>query len=133
MLSGTISGNRAYSSSGGGGVVNFGTFTMKGGTISDNIAYNGPAGTWYTGIGGGINNRGTLNLEGGIITGNHAYDGAGIYNGGTLFVGGTAQIISNGATGGRGGGIYSGNSLITFDGPGSSLNPTTHIYHHHLN
>ena len=118
MLSGTISGNRAYSSSGGGGVVNFGTFTMKGGTISDNIAYNGPAGTWYTGIGGGINNRGTLNLEGGIITGNHAYDGAGIYNGGTLFVGGTAQIISNGATGGRGGGIYSGNSLITFDGPG---------------
>ena len=152
MVSGTISGNGA--SGNGGGVMNYGTFTMKGGSISDNTAYNGPAGTWYNGQGGGIyNNVGTLNLEGGSLSNNHAYDGAGIYNyygtlnliggsisgniaringggiynfdysgtGSKLFIGGTTQIINNEATSGYGGGIYSSNPLVTFDGPGVAV------------
>ena len=116
MVSGNISGNGA--SGNGGGVMNYGTFTMKDGTISDNTAYNGPAGTWFTGAGGGLyNNGGTLNLDGGSISNNHAYDGAGIYSSsGTLSIGGTIRIVSNGPTGGYGGGIYSGNSLVIFDG-----------------
>lgn len=115
LIGGKISGNGATGE--GGGVMNYGTFTVESGLISDNIAYNGPAGTWYTGKGGGIYNSGTAYLKGGSISGNNAYDGAGIYNSaGTLFVGGTIHIISNEAN--SGGGIYSGNSQVTFDGPG---------------
>ena len=122
LASGTISGNGAVYN--GGGIYNYGTFTMKGGTISDNIVYYGGAGTWGTTAGCGIYNAqgGMLNLEGGCISGNKAENGGGIYSFyGTLFIGGTTQIISNGAIGGHGGGIYCRNSLTTFDGPGVAV------------
>jgi hypothetical protein len=77
MVSGTVSGNSAFD---GSGVKNYGTFTMKGGSISQNKAYSAPAGIWATSSGGGVDNSGTFNLEGGSISGNYAHSGGGVFN-----------------------------------------------------
>ena len=69
----------------GAAVYNTGAFNMYGGIISNN-------GT--TARGGGVYNAGVCNLYGGLITNNGA--GGGVYNNGTLTVGGTATV-----TGGR--------------------------------
>lgn len=81
MVSGKISGNSdtyVYSTSGtllggcGGGVINYGNFTMFGGEISGNIVSR---------YGGGVYNTGTFVMLGGVIVGNIAWDrGGGVYN-----------------------------------------------------
>ena len=68
----------------GAAVYNNGTFNMYGGTISNN-------GT--SARGGGVYNAGVCNLYGGLITNNGA--GGGVYNNGTLSVGGTATVTGN--------------------------------------
>ena len=65
----------------GAAVCNTGTFNMYGGTIRDN-------GT--TARGGGVYNAGVCSLYGGTITNNGS--GGGVYNNGTLTVGGTATV-----------------------------------------
>ena len=65
----------------GAAVCNTGTFNMYGGTISNN-------GT--SARGGGVYNAGVCNLYGGLITNNGS--GGGVYNNGTLTVGGTATV-----------------------------------------
>ncbi len=65
----------------GAAVYNKGTFNMYGGTISNN-------GT--SARGGGVYNAGVCNLYGGLITNNGS--GGGVYNNGTLTVGGTATV-----------------------------------------
>ena len=65
----------------GAAVYNNGTFNMYGGIISNN-------GT--TARGGGVYNAGVCNLYGGLITDNGSGDG--VYNNGTLTVGGTATV-----------------------------------------
>lgn len=68
----------------GAAVYNTGTFNMYGGTISNN-------GT--TARGGGVYNAGACNLYGGTITNNGT--GGGVYNSGTLSVGGSATVTGN--------------------------------------
>lgn len=69
MTGGVITGNE--STSGGGGVVNYGTITIIGGTISNNLA---------TTRGGGIWNGGALTLGAATIEGNEAkVAGGGIF------------------------------------------------------
>lgn len=65
----------------GAAVYNNGTFNMYGGIISNN-------GT--TARGGGVYNAGVCSLYGGLITDNGS--GGGVYNNGTLTVGGTATV-----------------------------------------
>jgi len=65
----------------GAAVYNTGTFNMYGGTINDNNT---------TARGGGVYNAGACNLYGGTITNNGT--GGGVYNNGTLTVGGTATV-----------------------------------------
>jgi predicted outer membrane repeat protein len=110
-----ISGNTATKTGEGGGIYNsrYGTVTLISSSITGNDAEQG---------GGIYNYYGIVNLGGGSINGNTATnDGGGIYNWdfgpfSTLFISGTSLIINNEATTGTGGGIYSGNSLVTFDG-----------------
>ena len=72
------------STANGAAVCNNGTFNMYGGTISNN-------GT--SARGGGVYNAGACNLYGGTITNNGT--GGGVYNNGTLTVGGTATVTGN--------------------------------------
>lgn len=65
----------------GAAVYNNGTFNMYGGTISN----NGTSARC-----GGVYNAGVCNLYGGLITNNGS--GGGVYNNGTLTVGGTATV-----------------------------------------
>jgi hypothetical protein len=68
----------------GGGILNQGTLTVSGCTLSDN----------FTNYGGGIYNTGTLTVTGCTVSGNHAeYRGGGILNDGTLTV--TGSLFSN--------------------------------------
>jgi len=77
-----ISGNS------GGGVYNFGKFTMNGGKIINNSR---------SGNGGGVLNENSaiFTMNGGEINNNTASAGGGVYNSGTLNLGGTAKIHTN--------------------------------------
>lgn len=79
MYNGRLQGTT--STADGAAVYNTGTFNMYGGTIRDN-------GT--SARGGGVYNAGVCNLYGGTITNNGS--GGGVYNNGTLTVGGTATV-----------------------------------------
>ena len=79
MYNGRLRGTT--STADGAAVYNNGTFNMYGGTISD-------IGT--TARGGGVYNASVCNLYGGLITNNGS--GGGVYNNGTLTVGGTATV-----------------------------------------
>ena len=118
LSSGTVSGNTLFSpyliGGLGGGVDNHGTFTMEGGEISDNGAYNG----------GGVYNSdsGTFTMAGGEISSNRAtYMGGGVCNGAGTFTMEGGTISGNGATfgGGVGGaftmedGTISGNTAVS--------------------
>jgi hypothetical protein len=118
----------------GGGILNFGTLTVSGCTVSGNSAY----GYENTGYGGGIYNAGTLTVSNSTVFSNttenpapwgnpsNAAYGGGIYNTGTLTVSGST-VSGNFAE--YGGGIYnagaatvtnstlSGND-VRFDGGG---------------
>ena len=96
----------------GGGILNFGTLTVSGCTISDNSSY----GYDNNGYGGGIYNAGTLTVSNSTVFSNstenpapwgnstNAAYGGGIYNTGTLIV--TSSTVS-GNVAEYGGGIYS--------------------------
>jgi len=75
LIDGVISGNT--SSSNGGGVAVYGSFTMHGGEISGNSA-----GGSYS-YGGGLAVYGSFIMHGGKISGNNARYGGGVYVGGS--------------------------------------------------
>ena len=89
---GILTNNTAFS---GGGVYVFlgGTFTMSGGTISDNTANNGYGGGVYV-----MSDGSTFEMSGGTISGNTADDGGGVY------------MMSSGSTFEMSGGTISGNT-----------------------
>ncbi|MCL2686621.1 MAG: InlB B-repeat-containing protein, partial [Candidatus Bathyarchaeota archaeon] len=106
----------------GGGVYNWGTFTMNGGTISQNSAYNG-AGVYSiisftmndgifsentaAGAGGGVANLGTLVINNGTFYRNQAVNGAGVYSGVySTFTLTNGAFLENQAVNGAGGGVY---------------------------
>ena len=98
MSGGTICGNT--SEKGGGGVFNsvdtfsVGTFNMSGGTICGNTARHG----------GGVHNDGTLTLILGTISGNNATDGGGVFNDRTFNM--SSGTISGNTATQKGGGVY---------------------------
>ncbi len=98
MYDGTISGNISNSTKlssssttnyhGGGVYTGNGTFTMYGGMICDNTAYNM--------VGGGVYNiSGTFTIYGGTIVGNQADNGGGVYNNGTSSTQGIFSIVNS--------------------------------------
>ena len=97
MTGGTITGNSVTDNAGGGVVVGSGQFTMTGGTIGN---INGGEGNTAT-TGGGVNigPNGTFTMTGGTISGNTATSssggGGGVFNSGTLVLGGEAVIKGN--------------------------------------
>ena len=91
----------------GGGICNYGTLTMTGGALTNNVSYDHTA---PSGGGGLFNAEGaTATLTGITITGNQACmsGGGGIFNNGTLYLYGVT--IQNNTAGSGGGGIYSCN------------------------
>ena len=99
MTGGTITGNSVTSTTdgaGGGVVVGSGQFTMTGGTIG---GINSGEGNTATTGGGVMVGNGTFTMTGGIITGNTATSssggGGGVFNSGTLVLGGNAVIKGN--------------------------------------
>lgn len=95
MEGGSISGNSAGLSGGGGVWMHGGEFNMSGGSISGNNA-TGDGNT--TGNGGGVYvGDGTFNMSGGSITGNTTTgNGGGVYvGGGTFKVSGAVKITDN--------------------------------------
>jgi hypothetical protein len=84
----TVTGNRDEQGgfSYGGGVANFGTMTMTGSTVTSNTAD----------YGGGVYNAnfGTMTMTGSTVTSNSAYYGGGVYNTGTLTVVGTTVTLN---------------------------------------
>lgn len=78
---------------GAGGINNYGTLTISGCAVTNNIATFG---------GGGINNFGTLTVTRSTVTNNSAAFGGGIANEGTATVN-FSSISSNSATNGGGG------------------------------
>lgn len=94
----------------GGGILNLGTLTVFGCTVTqNNTDYNVSFGN----RGGGIYNGGTLSVINSIVSNNYAGDpyafggsGGGINNAGTLSV--SNSTLSNNIAYGAGGGIYNG-------------------------
>jgi predicted outer membrane repeat protein len=86
-----------------GGILNHGTLTVLGSTLSDNFA----AGSIYvagSGNGGGIENSGTLTVSGSTLSGNSAtLGGGGIANGGKLTI--SNSTLSSNTSINDGGGI----------------------------
>lgn len=78
----------------GGGILNEGTLTLSGCTVTDNALNSGVL-YW----GGGIANLGTMTMSDCTVTGNHAAYGGGIYNSGTLTVL-SSTVINNSAADG---------------------------------
>jgi hypothetical protein len=91
----------------GGGVLNFGTLTVRDCTLTGNSASYG---------GGGIYNAGTLTITDSTLTGNSASYGGAIANLGTLAVSGS---IFSGNSASSGGGIYNTVHDIGIKGLGS--------------
>jgi hypothetical protein len=93
----------------GGGVYNGGgNFSMFGGEISGNTAYNG---------GGVYNNHANFSVFGGVISGNTANNGGGVFNFRGNFTLYNGAIYGNSA-GEQGGGVYSytagsGNGILS--------------------
>ncbi|MCL2642729.1 MAG: InlB B-repeat-containing protein, partial [Candidatus Bathyarchaeota archaeon] len=126
LNSGEISENNIYTggiikdATFGGGVYNLGTFTLNGGTLHKNSAYNGGGvynlgtfemnkGTFSentaSGAGGGVDNLGTFEMNGGLFYKNVASNGGGVLN--AIYAAFTltdGQFLENQA--GQGGGIY---------------------------
>lgn len=117
MYGGSITKNIALNTMGkGGGVNNYGTFTMTGGTISGN-----QGGTANGGGGGGVLNAGTFTMSGtAVIGGTNAEDANIGYNGGGVYNYNTGQFNFNGGTiigneaNKNGGGVYNEQGSPTF-------------------
>ena len=117
---GILTNNTAFS---GGGVYVFlgGTFTMSGGTISDNTANNGYGGGVYV-----MSDGSTFEMSGGTISGNTADDGGGVYmmsSGSTFEMSGDAVISGN--TADDGGGVYVMSDGSTFEMFGGTISGNT--------
>lgn len=107
----TVTGNRAVTHGGGVYVAKGKTFTMSGGTITENQVGNGKEDTAR--YGGGVFNAGTMTINGSSATisynakygsrGGEKLDGAGIYNNGTLTMN-SGTIRNN--TGKHGAAVY---------------------------
>ncbi len=94
------------------------TFTMSGGTISNNAA------SATDGSGGGICATGTFSMTGGTISGNSALLGGGIYSSGAASMSGTtATITGNSAS--YGGGLYVFDNVFTMSGGSITANTAT--------
>jgi hypothetical protein len=135
MNSGSVKGHLADGTD-GGGVSNFGIFTMNGGVISDNSTngyYVFPAST-RGGNGGGVSNSGRFIMNGGTISdnsvGGQVGGGAGVSNSGDFTMNG-GEINNNESAYGSGGietsgsftlnaGKISGNTAAHTGGLGSS-------------
>ena len=124
MYGGSITKNIVLNTMGkGGGVNNYGTFIMTGGTISGN-----QGGTAYGGGGGGVLNAGNFTMSGTAVIGgtnaedaNMGYNGGGVYNyytGKFNFDGGT--IIGNEASK-NGGGVYNEQESPAFTMNGGTI------------
>ena len=101
LQGGAIAGNESNYAGGGVFVDQFGTFTMTGGSITNNAVTGG------LDSGGGVyvNNRGTFTLTGGAISGNTANYGGGVrVNSGTFEM--TGGAISGNSAKFNGGGVY---------------------------
>ena len=118
-----------------GGVNNFGTFYLKGGTISGNVAKNYGGGVLNQGSmefsdgvienntaggsGGGIivSSKGTLKMSGGQIRNNvSGKNGGGIYNSGTVVMSAGTISGNKNQNGGYGGGVSNDNSFTMYYG-----------------
>lgn len=120
---GTISNNTS-SANGGGIYMHSGTLTMQNGTISSNSSVNG----------GGIYNIVTLNMQNGVVSGNTASQhGGGIWNSGTFTMTGglvgdssktTYAVVTNASNTSVlcGGGIYNHGTLNIY----TTLSSTEH-------
>ena len=147
---GILTNNTAFS---GGGVYVFlgGTFTMSGGTISDNTANNGYGGGVYVmsdgstfemsggtisgntaDDGGGVymmSSGSTFEMSGGTISGNTADDGGGVYvmSDGSTFTMSDDAVISENTASNNGGGVYVSSGTFTMSG-GEISNNTAEWY-----
>ena len=133
MDTGKIIGNTAVGSKTdeyrgwGGGVNNYGIFTMTGGTISSNSAIKEQGSAGALGAGGGIyNNRsGTFTMSGGNISNNTSDShGGGVYNSGTFTMSDTAAISGNTVTNETcyGGGVFNYSNFTMNGGTIGGLN-----------
>ena len=87
----------------GGAIANYGTLTLDGVTLKDNVLIDG--------IGGAVYNSGTLNVLRSTVERSKAFAGGGIFNdGGTVTVTDTT-IARNHTRDGGGGGIYNSGTL----------------------
>lgn len=120
----TISNGDGYASFGdsgpmagfGGGILNQGTLTVSGCTVSDNGSQWSDGGfpsSFSVSNGGGIYNDGTLTISGCTISGNQASAGGGILSQGTLTVAG-CTVSAN--TAWYGGGIENFRGTLTVAG-----------------
>ena len=125
LTSGEISENNVdyephNSDTDGGGVYNWGTFIMNGGTIQKNSAHNGGGvysivsfemsdGTFSentaSGTGGGVDNLGTFTMTDGTFYKNQATNGGGVFNDGVFTVY-DGKFLENKAVHGSGGGVH---------------------------
>jgi hypothetical protein len=102
----------------GDGILNFGTLTISGCTLSGNSV---PEEIGPSGAGGGIANFGMLTVSSSTLSGNSAVRGGGIYNAGTLTVDCKSTLSGNGVYGqggfgfGYGGGIYNAGTATLQD------------------
>ncbi len=124
MHGGSITKNTALNNiAKGGGVNNYGIFTMTGGTISGN-----QGGTANGGGGGGVLNAGTFTMSGtAVIGGTNAEDANIGYNGGGVYNYNTGQFNFNGGTiigneaNRNGGGVYNEQGSPTFTMTGGTI------------
>jgi hypothetical protein len=100
MSGGTISNNKAlWGDAKGGAAYVYGTFSMQGGTISDN----------HSGNGGGLYiNGGSFIIRIGDLSGNTAENGGGVYIASGIFKMEAGAVSNNKASTGNGGGVYVG-------------------------
>ena len=97
MNGGTISDNKGTKNGGGVNVAKNATFTMNGGTIKSNSIPH------YNGCGGGVFVRGTFEMNDGVIVSNNCVDNKNSYNtsyghGGGVYVYGGGMFIMKGGT-----------------------------------
>ena len=115
MNGGTIQGHKVKQF--GGGVYNSvdGTFTMKGGLITENVAMGESTTALNSSTGGGVFNSGTFNMHDGVISHNIAAKGGGIQSGiDVAFTGGQTKatftmdggVIAHNTATANGGGLF---------------------------
>ena len=116
-ITGNLNTSAEANNTPGGGVLNFGTFIMRGGTISGNRAgWGGP-------FGGGVLNMGTFQMMNGSIIGNMSNSfGGGVHNQGTFHM--FDGLISGNEATNMGGGVSSTleDSSFVMDGGVISMN-----------